>query len=62
VRLFFIDNGRSDFSIAVADQWRAKRAQMHVDAFIDYLSNARRRLVRDLHNNVMTPLAARKMA
>lgn len=59
VRLKFIDDGRSDFSVSAADQWRARKGGMHVEAYLDYLSSARRRLVRDLHNNVMTPLAAR---
>lgn len=57
VRLAYREK-RSGWSIEAADQFRARKSGMHVSAYLDYLSAARRRLIRDLHNNVMTPRAA----
>jgi hypothetical protein len=44
------------------DRVRAKRLGISVESYLSILRTARERLSHELHNNVMTPLKARKIA
>lgn len=59
VRSLLVEGGRADHSIEAADAWRARKWAGPLSAYLDHLLNARRRIARDLHNNVMTMIGSR---